>query len=78
MTNNPLIPSSSFVGQCHVKIAKESDKSSTGLSVRMGDNSKMNVLRCGNVTVEDEVGSTMNLKNTKIVKGMATNIISLL
>ena len=64
--------------QCHVKIAKECDKSSTGLSVRMGDNSKVNVLRYENVTIEDEVGNTIDLNNTRVVKGMATTIISLL
>ena len=44
----------------------------------MGNNSKSTVIRRENIILEDEVGNIMNLKNTRVVEVMVTNVISLL
>ena len=39
---------------------------------------KASVIRKENKIIQDELGSTITLRNTRVVKGMTTNIISLL
>ena len=60
------------------KTGKENEKGDSNLSVKMGNNSKLSVIRRENIILEDEIGSSMNLKNTRVVEGMVTNVISLL
>ena len=64
--------------QCHVLDACEDDKGSTVLSVKVGNKSTMNVIRKEDITIENKCGVTLDLNNTRIVKGMATNIVSIL
>ena len=42
------------------------------------NNMKASVIRKENKIIQDELGSTITLRNTRVVKGMTTNIISLL
>ena len=64
--------------QCHVLSACEDDEGSSEHSVKMGDASRKDVLRKENILIVDELGVPMNLYDTRIVKGMATNIVSIL
>ena len=43
----------------------------------MDDNSKVSVLRKDNILVVYELGSQIKLQQTRVIKVMATNIISL-
>ena len=42
------------------------------------NNMKASVIRKENTIIQDELGSTITLRNTRVVKGMATDIVSLL
>jgi len=64
--------------QCHVKKAKINDKGTSMLTVTMDNNPKVEVLRKENLIVADEIGIEVELKGVRVVKGMATNIISLM
>lgn len=64
--------------QCHIRIAEDSEIGNTNLSIKMGNNSSATVLRRENITIADELGSTLELKQARVVRGMNTNIISIL
>jgi len=65
--------------QCHVRMTEESDRTSLSTqTVKMGNNSSASVLYRENLIIEDDLGSKINLNNTRVVKGMKTNVISLL
>ena len=44
----------------------------------MGNKSSADVIRYEDVTIRNDSGHHLLLKNTRVVKGMATNVISLL
>ena len=62
--------------QCHVRKAKENYSGQFMFSIRMGDRSKVDILRKEDIMVESELGININLKHTRVVKENATNIIS--
>ena len=65
--------------QCHVRMTEESDRTSLSTqTVKMGNNSSASFLYRENLIIEDDLGSKINLNNTRVVKGMKTNVISLL
>ena len=55
---------------------EESGKSK--FSVMMEDNESVQVIRKEQLTLEDKLGIKIDLRDTRVVKGMETNIVSLL
>ena len=64
--------------QCHIFTKSEKRSTLSKSSVKMGNNSTPDVLHCENITIADELGGQVCLKNTRVVNGVSTNIISLL
>ena len=56
--------------QCHVRIAKTEDENTNSnlYKVTMGNNSSASVLGVENLTIKDQLGSTIHLHNTRVVK----------
>ena len=64
--------------QCHVRSAEKDETGSSASSVRMGNNSTSKVLKHETTVLKDELGTTLILRNTRVVSNLATNAISLL
>ena len=64
--------------QCHVLCASDEESGPSKNKIKMGNHSSSDVLRYEDITLGDESGQSLILKNTRVVKGMATNVISLL
>ena len=64
--------------QCDVRIANKDDIGAINISVPMVNNMKASAIRKEDIIIQDELGSTIILRNTRVVKGLATNIISFL
>ena len=64
--------------QCHVRKANAEESGKSTFSVKMGDNTSVQVIRKEHLTLEDEIGTKIELRDTRVVKGMPTNIVSLL
>ena len=64
--------------QCHVLCAPHNETGHAKHKIKMGSKSSSNVLRYKDVTICNKNNQNILLKNTRVVKGMAMNIISLL
>ena len=64
--------------QCHVRMANESDTGKSIHTVKMGNNSTASVLSQENITIKDDLGTALELNQVRVVKGMTTNVISLM
>ena len=64
--------------QCHVRAANKSDTGTTSMSVKMGNNTQASVLKKEDIVIKDELGTQIRLNDTRVVKGMTMNVISLL
>ena len=81
-TLKKVFPNTCWLGdtgaQCHVLCASENDTGPIKNKIKMGNRSSSDVQRYENITLCNKLGQDLVLKNTRVVKGMATNVISLL
>ena len=63
--------------QCHVICANDNDFGITKSNINMGNKSSSDVIRYEYVTIRNDSGHHLLLKNTRVLKGMVTNVISL-
>ena len=59
---------SDTVAQCHIRKAKDNDSGTSAFSVKMGNNSKVDVLRKEDIVLEDDIKISLTLKDVRIVK----------
>ena len=64
--------------QCHVLCASKEETGVAKNKIKMGNRSSSDVLRYEDITLNNEQGQDLMLKNVRVVKGMVTNVISLL
>ena len=64
--------------QYHLIKSSAEDSGKLKFSVNMRDNTSVQVIWKENLTLEDELGIKIELRDTGVVKGIATRIVSLL